>query len=259
MELLHTLLAAAAVMFFYATALFLLALKRQDNSIADAAWGAGFILVAWFTLFLNGSYTARQILACSLVLIWGTRLAIRITLRNRGKGEDARYRKWREEWGDSFVIRSYLQVFLLQALLLLFNITPVLFINTYDTGTIGWLDAAAVLLWLTGFVCESVADWQLDRFVKDPANRGKIMDRGLWRYSRHPNYFGEVTMWWAIYVLALSVPWGWLAIIGPLTITYLILFVSGVPMTERFMQDNPGFEEYKRRTSIFVPWFPRRV
>ena len=258
MQLAYTLSAAAALMFVYATALFFLALKRRDNSIADAAWGVGFILVAWFTLFLNGSSTARQVLACVLVLIWGSRLAIRITLRNRGKGEDVRYRKWREEWGESFLIRSYLQVFLLQALLLLFNIMPVLFINTYDTGTIGWLDALAVMVWTIGFACESLADWQLDRFVKDTANRGRIMDRGLWRYSRHPNYFGEVTMWWGLYLVALSVPWGWASVIGPLTITYIILFVSGVPMTERFMEKNPAFADYRRRTSAFVPWFPRK-
>ncbi|MEN6474003.1 MAG: DUF1295 domain-containing protein [Syntrophaceae bacterium] len=259
MGFMHTLLAAIVIAFLFATALFFLALKKKDNSIADEAWGLSFILVAWGTLVLSGSYNPRQIMACVLILIWGLRLSVRITLRNRGKGEDIRYRKWREEWGRSFVIRSYLQVFLLQAALMLCNITPVLFINTYDTGTIGWLDAAAVLLWAAGFGCESLADWQLDRFIKNPANRGRIMDRGLWHYSRHPNYFGEVTMWWAIYVLALSVPWGWISVIGPLTITYLILFVSGVPMTERFMQNIPGFEEYKRKTSIFVPWFPKKV
>ncbi len=123
-------------------------------------------------------------------------------------------------------------------------------------GNPGFFDLLGVLLWILGFCFEFVADWQLDRFIKNPDNRGKIMDQGLWRYSRHPNYFGEVTMWWGIYILALSVPWGWLSIIGPLTISYIILFVSGVPMTERFMEDNPAFADYKRRTSAFIPWFP---
>ena len=255
MKLVNTFLSAALIVFLYMTALYLLALRRKDNSIADVAWGPGFILVAWFTFILYGSFTLRQLTACFLVLIWGLRLSVRIYLRNSGKGEDARYRKWREEWGKSFIIRSYLQVFLLQGGILLLNITPVLFINTYATGNPGLMDLLGVFLWMMGFCFESLADWQLDRFIKNPDNRGKIMNQGLWRYSRHPNYFGEVTMWWGIYILALSVPWGWVSIIGPLTISYIILFVSGVPMTERFMEDNPAFADYKRRTSAFIPWF----
>jgi len=258
MELVQTISVAALILFLYMTAWFLLALKRKDNSIADVAWGTGFIIVAWSTFLLNGSFSPRQWIVNLLVLIWGLRLAIRIHLRNRGKGEDVRYRKWREEWGKSFVLRSYLQVFLLQGFILLLNITPVLFINTYAAGDLGILDVLGLILWLLGFFFESLADWQLDRFLKDPGNRGKVMDRGLWRYSRHPNYFGEVTMWWGIYILTLSVPGGWMSIIGPLTITYIILFVSGVPMTERFMEGNPVFDDYKRRTSVFIPWFPRK-
>ena len=258
MKLLDTFLIAALILFIYMTALFLLALRRHDNSIADVAWGPGFILVAWSTLILNGSFSPRQLLASLLVLIWGLRLSVRIYLRNRGKGEDARYRRWRDEWGKSFVIRSYLQVFLLQGGILLLNITPILFINTYAEGNLGYLDLLGVLLWILGFCFESVADWQLDRFIKNPDNRGKIMNQGLWRYSRHPNYFGEVTMWWGIYILALSLPWGYLSVIGPLTISYIILFVSGVPMAERFMEDNPAFADYKRRTSAFIPWFHRK-
>jgi len=258
MALLDTLFTAAAVVLVYMTALFLIALIRKDNSIADVAWGPGFILAAWATLFLHGSFSPRQWVANLLVLCWGLRLAVRIHLRNRGKGEDERYRKWREEWGSSFVLRSYLQVFLLQGAILLLNVTPVLFINTWAAGPLNALDLLGAAVWLAGFALESVADRQLDRFVADPANRGKIMDRGLWRYSRHPNYFGEVTMWWGLYLVALSVPWGWASIIGPLTITYIILFVSGVPMTERFMEKNPAFADYRRRTSAFVPWFPRK-
>ena len=258
MELIHSFLTAALILFFYMTALFLVALKRKDNSIADVVWGTGFILVAWLTLIVYGSFTPRQWIVNLLVLIWGLRLAIRIHLRDKGKGEDVRYKKWRQEWGKYFVIRSYLQVFLLQGCLLLLIITPVLFINTYDAGPPGLLDVVGVTVWLLGFVFASVGDWQLDRFIKVPDNRGKGMDQGLWRYSRQPNSFGEVMMWWGIYLLALSVPWGWITIIGPLTITTIILFVSGIPMTERFMEDNPVFADYKRRTSVFIPWFPKK-
>ena len=181
MQLVHTFVVAALILFLYMTALFLLALKRKDNSIADVAWGTGFVIVAWSTFLLNGSFSPRQWIVNLLVLIWGLRLAIRIHLRNRGKGEDVRYRKWREEWGKSFVLRSYLQVFLLQGFILLLNITPVLFINTYAAGDLGILDVVGLMLWLLGFFFESLADWQLDRFLKDPGNRGKVMDRGLWR------------------------------------------------------------------------------
>jgi steroid 5-alpha reductase family enzyme len=258
MEWINTLGVAAFIIFFYMTALFVLALIHRDNSIADVAWGPGFILVAWTTLLIGGSFTPRQLIAAALILIWGTRLAVRIHLRNRGRGEDIRYRKWRETWGKFFVIRSYFQVFILQGCILLMNIAPILVINTYDAGKFGALDVFGVLLWVLGFAFESIADWQLDRFIADPNSRGKIMDRGLWRYSRHPNYFGEVAMWWGIYILALSVTGGWMSIIGPLTITYIILFVSGVPMTERFMEGNPVFTDYKRRTSVFIPWFPKK-
>jgi steroid 5-alpha reductase family enzyme len=257
MEMIDTLGTASLILFFYMTALFLLAVMREDNSIADVAWGPGFILVAWTTLFLSGYFTPRQLIAGILILIWGLRLAVRIYLRNRGKGEDVRYRQWRERWGKSFIIRSYLQVFMLQGCILLLNISPVLVINTYDSGNLGFLDLLGVILWVMGFFFESLSDWQLDQFTKNPSSQGKIMDRGLWRYSRHPNYFGEVTMWWALYVLALSVPWGWISIIGPLTITATILFVSGVPMTEKLMESNPAFAVYKKRTSVFIPWFPK--
>jgi hypothetical protein len=178
MALLATLFTAAAVLFVYMTALFLVALGRKDNSIADVAWGPGFILAAWVTLIFYGSFSARQWVANVLVLCWGLRLAVRIHLRNRGKGEDERYRKWREEWGSSFVIRSYLQVFLLQGAILLLNVTPVLFINTFTAGPLNRLDLLGAAVWLAGFALESVADRQLDRFVADPANRGKDHGQG---------------------------------------------------------------------------------
>ncbi|MCI0481894.1 MAG: DUF1295 domain-containing protein, partial [Candidatus Dadabacteria bacterium] len=219
MSILNTFFVAAIIVLAYMTGLFVIALIRRDNSVADIAWGAGFIVVAWGTLFTAGTFYPRQLLACSLVLIWGSRLSIRIFLRNRGKGEDPRYRKWREEWGRFFIPRSYLQAFLLQGAILLVNVAPVLIINATSDASLGFLDALGLLIWITGFLFESVGDWQLDRFLKDPKNRGVIMDRGLWRYTRHPNYFGEITMWWGIFVIALSVPFGWIGFIGPMTIT----------------------------------------
>ncbi len=258
MEMVNTFFIAAIIIFGYMTGLFVIALIRKDNSVADIAWGFGFVIVAWLTLWIVGNFYPRQLLTCILVLIWGSRLSIRIFRRNRGRGEDPRYRKWREEWGRFFVPRSYLQVFLLQGAILLVNISPVLIINTTSDGSLNVLDACGLLIWMTGFIFESVGDYQLDQFLANPKNRGTIMDRGLWRYTRHPNYFGEITMWWGIYIIALSVPYGWIGFVGPLTITLMIVLVSGIPMTERLMEKTPGFEEYRRRTSVLIPWFVKK-
>ena len=258
MRILETAGYAAIIVFCYMTVLFILAMIRKDNSIADIAWGPGFVVVTWAALFINGSFGVGQFMTATLVTIWGLRLAIRIFRRNRGRGEDPRYRKWREDWGKYFVLRSYLQVFILQGFILLLNVTPVMIIMSSTSKTLVWSYLLGLAVWCVGFFFESVGDNQLDRFLKDPENRGKVIDRGLWKYTRHPNYFGESTMWWGIFIIALAAPWGWVGVIGPLVITGMILFVSGIPMTEKMMEKTTGWEEYKKRTSAFVPWFPKR-
>ncbi len=258
-EILNTIGLSAIVIFFYMTTLFIIAMLVKDNSIADIAWGIGFILIAMVTLIHSGAYFPRQIVVTLLVLIWGSRLAIRILRRNWGKGEDWRYQDWRKSWGKYFVIRSYLQVFILQGFILLLNVTPVIIINTTSDASITALDVIGIAVWGIGFFFESVGDYQLDQFIRNPENRGKIMDRGLWRYTRHPNYFGEITMWWGIWIIALSVAWGWIGIIGPAIITAMIVFVSGIPLTERDMAKNPGFAAYKEKTSILIPLPPKRA
>jgi steroid 5-alpha reductase family enzyme len=257
MNIPETLLYAAIVAVSYMTILFIIATIIKDNSILDIAWGPGFIVVAWAMLFINADFGARQFLAAALVTIWGLRLGIRIFRRNIGKGEDPRYVKFREEWGKTFVLRSYFQLFLFQALILLLNITPVMIIMSGIRENLVWSDYIGLAIWVVGFLFESVGDYQLDTFLKDPANRGTIINRGLWKYTRHPNYFGESTMWWGIFIIALNQPWGWIGVIGPIAITGMILFVSGIPMTEKMMEKTPGWEEYKRQTSAFVPWFKK--
>jgi len=243
----------------YMIILFIISTLLSNNSIADIAWGPGFILAGVTAFLYHEAFGPRNLLVTSLLTIWGGRLGIRIFLRNRGRGEDWRYKKWRDEWGRFFLLRSFFQVFILQGLLLLVNVSPVLIINSQKSGHINWLDATGAAIWLTGFIFETTGDWQLDRFLKDKANRGKIMESGLWRYTRHPNYFGEVTMWWGIFIIALSSPFGYLGFAGPLVISYLILFVSGIPMTERGMAGDAAFEAYKKRTSVFIPWFPKDI
>ncbi len=257
MELPTSLWTSAAAIFVYMTFAFFVAIVRKDNSLADIFWGLGFILVALLTFFVQGDNGGPQILVTVLVFLWGVRLATHVFIRNKGKGEDPRYKKWREEWGDSFLIRSYLQVFMLQGLFMLLIVWPVAIINTYGATLTVWAAVVGALIWLLGFVFETVGDYQLLRFTRDPANRGRILDTGLWRYTRHPNYFGEVAQWWGIFVIAVAVPYGWISVIGPLTITFLILKVSGIPLTEKMFEGNPDWETYKKKTSIFFPLPPR--
>jgi steroid 5-alpha reductase family enzyme len=236
---------------------FVISLIKKRNDVADIAWGLGFTLLAWTSYFISGNNSLRALLAGILVSVWGLRLAWHIHTRNAGKAEDYRYAAWREAWGEWFYIRSYAQVYLLQGILLFVVALPVLLVNRSVDKTFGLLDIAGALVWLFGFLFEAVGDAQLTKFISDPANKGRLMQSGLWRYTRHPNYFGEVTQWWGIWLIALSVPNGWISVIGPLTITILILKVSGIPMLERKMEKNPEFAEYKLRTSVFFPLPPR--
>ncbi len=246
------------ILFGYMSFWFVVSLVKKRNDVADVAWGLGFVLMTWVSFFLAGTSGLRGMLVGVLVSIWGLRLAWHIHSRNKGKAEDYRYQEWRKEWGKWFYPRSYLQVYLLQGALLFLIASPVVRINTAAGTVLGWLDMLGLAVWLVGFYFEAVGDAQLNRFIKNPANKGKLMQSGLWAYTRHPNYFGEVTQWWGIWLLALSVSNGWLSIIGPITITFLILKVSGVPMLEKKMAQHPDFAEYKRKTSAFIPMIPKR-
>lgn len=247
----------ALVLWVYMNLWFVISLVKKRNDVADVAWGLGFVLLAWASLFLSGVRGTRSLLVSFLVCVWGVRLAWHIHSRHRGKPEDYRYLAWRREWGKWFYPRSYFQVYILQGVLLFIVALPVLMINQSPVGTLGALGVIGVCLWLVGFIFESVGDAELASFAKNPLNRGKIIQTGLWKYSRHPNYFGEIVQWWSIGLLALEVPGGWLGMLGPITITFLILKVSGIPMLEKKMADNPAFVVYQKRTSMLLPWFPR--
>ncbi|MDO8848790.1 MAG: DUF1295 domain-containing protein [Coriobacteriia bacterium] len=250
-------LIAAAAVLGYMTVWYVIALVRKRNDLADTAWGLGFIMIAGLALLGQEPVSARLGLVAALVLAWGVRLAVHVYSRNRGKAEDFRYAQWRADWGKWFLIRTYLQVFLLQGVFMLAIAASIVVVGADGGGPLGWLDGLGVAVWLLGFVFESVGDAQLKAFVSDPASRGRILDTGLWRYTRHPNYFGEATQWWGLWLIALSVPNGWLAIISPLSITLVLLFVSGVPLLEKKMAEKPGWAEYARKTSVFVPLPPK--
>lgn len=246
-----------ALVFFYMCAVFVIAQILRNNSIVDVAWGVGFGLVSLFTLFRFPEMPFAGLVATALVLIWAMRLSTHIYLRNKGKGEDPRYAAWRKEWGKWVVVRGFFQIFMLQGLILLIIVSPVAALNLqlYDQNIS--LTTIGTIVWIIGFIFQAVGDAQLRRFISNPANRGRLLMSGLWRYTRHPNYFGEAVMWWGLWIIALQTGYGWYLIISPLLITLLLRHVSGVTMTERRWAEKPDFELYKRQTNAFLPWFPR--
>ncbi len=263
----------ALIIFCHSTLWFIIAQIKKRNDLADVAWGLGFLIVALvsylagginFVSYFGGGLTFDHgFVVLVLVGIWSVRLATHIYIRNKNKPEDYRYQAWRVEWGKWFLIRSYLQVFLLQGFLLLLVSAPIIAIGVYRSSnldyivTMGMLEYIGIAVWIVGFIFESVGDAQLAKFLKNPDSKGKLMQSGLWAYTRHPNYFGEATMWWGIWIIAFLTPYGHYSIIGPILITFLLLKVSGVPMLEAKMASHPDFPEYKRRVSMFIPWFPK--
>jgi steroid 5-alpha reductase family enzyme len=246
------------LLFLYMNLWFVISLIKRRNDIADIAWGLGFVILAWISFIISYEFTFRALIVNVLVSIWGLRLTWHVYRRNRNKEEDFRYKEWRKKWGRWFTLRSYFQVFIMQGIFLFLIVFPILFINKVSANDFTLTDLLGLFVWITGFFFEAVGDWQLKQFIKDPVNKGKIMQYGLWRYSRHPNYFGEVVQWWGVFLFALSLYQGWITIMGPVTITLLILFVSGVPLLEKKYSGREDFENYKKKTSIFFPLPPRK-
>lgn len=255
----ETMLTAALVIFVYVNLVHLVALYRKDNGLMDGAWGPGFLLVALFTLDRTGDIPPRQILLTGLTAVWALRLAAHILVRNAGRREeDFRYRNWRMTWGRWFYVRSYFQIYMLQGAVMFVVSLPIQLVNANSGGPLGPVDAAGVAIWLLGFFFEAAGDYQLLKFMRTPGNRGRVMRQGVWRFTRHPNYFGEAALWWGCFAIALNVPGGAWALASPLLIGFLLLRVSGVPMLEEKYKDNPEYREYRKTTNAFIPWFPRR-
>lgn len=238
----------------FMTFFFILAQVLKDNSIVDIAWGLGFVLAAGVTLWRFSPRGYGNILMTGLVGLWGLRLAIYIFLRNRGKGEDFRYKAFREKWGRAFPVKSFFYIFMFQGILMLIIALPIIMVNGGAAVRPGIFGPVGTAIFCVGFVFEVVSDFQLARFKRDPKNKGKLMTTGLWGLSRHPNYFGEAVVWWGIFCFALALPWGWVTVISPLLITSLLLFFSGVPLLEKKYKGRPDFEDYKKRTPVFFPF-----
>jgi steroid 5-alpha reductase family enzyme len=260
MPLSHLLLGSAVLIGALMLVLWLASLRLRDSSIVDRFWGLGFVLVAAAAFPLAGGPLGRRVLLLALAATWGLRLAWHITRRNWGHGEDTRYQKMRASWGARFWWVSLLTVFALQGVLMWLVSLPLVVGQASPTpARLTWLDGLGALVWLVGFAFEAIGDAQLRAFKADPANRGRVMDRGLWRFTRHPNYFGDALLWWGIFLVASQAEHGPWTVVSPLIMTFLLTRISGVPMLERQLRKTrPGYDEYCRRTSAFFPWPPRR-
>lgn len=249
-------LAGLGVILAAMTLLWLVSLRLRDASIADPFWGPGFAIVTATYFLVDGRFGARGTLALVLVLAWAARLGWHLLRRNRREGEDPRYRAMRARHGDRFGRVSLFSVFWLQGGLLWLISAP-LFGSVISDAPLGVWDFAGAVVFAVGLVVETVADLQLKRFRADTARKGTVLDTGLWRYSRHPNYFGEAVLWWGFGLLGIGGGALW-TLVGPSVITFLLLRVSGVTMLEEGLRKSkPGYDEYVRRTSAFVPLPPR--
>jgi steroid 5-alpha reductase family enzyme len=261
------------VIFIHFTIYFFRAVKQNNFGIIDIGWGQGFVFVVWLLMifrvfFLGANANAIGYLTLILTSIWGLRLSSHIGQRNHGKPEDKRYVAMRAKIKPPYVLlKSYVNIFLLQALFMLI-ISLVLVFNVMS-GFSNPVDPMmlipiilGVVIWLGGYFFQSVGDRQLAIFVAKPENKGTLMTQGLWAYTRHPNYFGEVLMWWGIALLGFANGFGiaipLIGLISPLVVTWLLRYVSGVPLLEKHMKTKPGFAEYEKTTNIFFPWFPKK-
>ncbi len=250
-------LQVAVLIFIYMTVWFSVAIALKRNDVADLAWGLGFIAISLFLVLSNPDNPVLKMISV-LIFFWGSRLSLHIFGRLINSEEDPRYLAWRNEWGSSFYLRSFFQVFMLQGFFMYLISLSAIASTSSTSTTISPQIIIGLLVWYTGFVFEYVGDQQLRDFLNMPQNRGRLMTEGLWNYTRHPNYFGEVTQWWGIFILTFSAS-TWFSILSPLTITLLILFVSGVPLLEKRYAGRPDWQEYKSRTSVFIPWWPKRL
>lgn len=244
----------------FMTVVFIISWKLRRTDIVDIAWGPAFVVAAVASFVMNGYDVPIglnvQTLVTALIIVWAARLSYAMWRRISSHAEDKRYQQLRRKWKGNLALNTYSRVFVMQALLATAISIAVIHINASLPTPLDTFAYSGLTIWVIGFLFEAVGDLQLKRFLANPKNKGRLMTEGLWKYTRHPNYFGEATMWLGIFIIALSTPYGWVAVIAPVLIMYLLLFVSGVPMTEKSFESKPGWDAYKKRTSKFVPLPP---
>lgn len=254
------LVASAATIAAAMLVVWTLSVRIRNTGIVDVFWGIGFVLVAVVSFAIGDGYTLRKVLVLALAGIWGLRLGLHLGVRNVGKPEDFRYARMREKSGARWGIESLFRVFLAQGIAMWTVSLPLQYAMGAGTPErLTWKDGLGAGLWAIGFAFEAIGDLQLRRFKAAPSSPAAVMDRGLWRYTRHPNYFGDATLWWGLFVIALNAPDVWWTIAGPLLMTFVLTRITGVPILERhLMRSRPGYAEYARRTSAFFPLPPKR-
>lgn len=242
---------AASVLFF--TILWVVSLRMQNSSIADVAWGPNVLLIGLIYYFTSDGALLRAQLTLALVAIWAVRLGLHLFYRQRLEGEDHRYVKWRDEYEDNWWWISYFRVFLLQSVIAWVVSLPIYFaIVSVGPPSLTLLDYIGVTVFVIGLVFESVSDEQLRRFRAVRANKGRVLETGLWSYTRHPNYFGEVLVWWGFGVIGVATG-GVPGLLGPVVLTYLLIYVSGIAMIEPSLFTKPGYSSYAGKTPVFLP------
>lgn len=231
---------------------FIFAVIKKDLSVIDTAWGLGFITISLIGSVLNQGSNLREVIVSVLITIWGIRLAGFIHHRNHGKPEDFRYANWRKEWGNKTNVIAYFKVYWLQLFLMLIVALPIFSVHTTSDYSIKWFNILGISLWVTGLIWESVADFQKSQFKNRKENENKIMQEGLWKLSRHPNYFGEALLWWGLAMVAMDSA-HYYGLIGAGFITLLLWKVTGVPLVEQRHEKNPQYQVYKAQTPVLIP------
>lgn len=257
-SLIETMFITLAVLMGCMVLLWCVSLMKRDVSIVDPFWGTGFAMTGWMVAALHRPVPTRVLLLAGLVTVWGLRLSLYLVWRNHGHAEDRRYAAMRSHHGSRFRWVSLFTVFLLQGALMWFISLPLQAAATTAVATeLGGVDLAGVVFWLLGFLFESIGDWQLARFRSDPSNAGRVLDRGLWRYTRHPNYFGDFCVWWGIFLISAAGGAGW-TVASPVVMSVLLVRVSGVTLLENSITDRrPEYARYQRETNAFFPGAPK--
>ncbi|MBU1100788.1 MAG: DUF1295 domain-containing protein [Bacteroidetes bacterium] len=251
--MLEVIINASLTVLIFMLIVYVIAQIIKNNSIVDIGWGIGFILIGLSLWITNSVVDSVDTLLLLMLVIWGSRLAFHIYLRSRGKGEDFRYAEWRRGWGRSAPIQALVKVFLFQGILMLIFSSPILTVFASKNDSFGQLQFFGLMIFLTGFIFETVGDYQLVQFKREPANKGKIISKGLWKLTRHPNYFGEALLWWGIFIFSIGVANWYYGIIGPLLLNFSLVKFSGVPMLEKKYEGREDWEIYKRNTPAFIP------
>jgi steroid 5-alpha reductase family enzyme len=246
--------AGLLLLMMYLCSMVAIAQYKSDTSIANFTWGGGVMLVSVYTFFTLSLFLPRQIIVTAMITMWASRLIIHVY--RRYTGNDPRFIAWKWQGFKALVINS-MWIFG-QIIMIAIMAYPIILVNMSGVAGLTLLDAIGMCVWIFGFVCEMASDQQLFTFMSNSKNKGKVMRYGLWHYSRHPNYFGEILMWWGIYMIALSVPYGWSGIIAPVTISVFLIFITGIPWIEKTMEGTAEYQEYKEKTSMLIPWFAQK-